>query len=63
LEVEGIHAWVNSTEIPSSSPMGLTTSSVNILLPGIEKHYGADLPVDVRFNVTSLGNFAVSEAN
>ena len=63
LEVEGIHAWVNSTEIPASVPLSLTTSSINILLPGIEKYYGADLPVDVRFNVTSLGNYAVSEAN
>lgn len=63
LEVEGIHAWVNSTEIPSGVPLGLTTSSLDILLPGLSDHYGADLPVDVRFNVTSLGEFEVSEAN
>ena len=43
--------------------MKLTTSSVNILLPGIEDYYGADLPVDVYYNVTKLGQFGVSEAN
>ena len=63
LEVEGIHGFVNSTMIPSSVPFALTTTTVNLLLPGISKHYGADVPVDVRFNVTSLGDFAVSEAD
>ena len=43
--------------------MSLTTSTVDIVLPGIKDHYGADLPVDLRYNVTTLGNFAVSEAN
>lgn len=63
LEVEGIHGWFNSTEVPSWSPMELTTDTINLLLPGIVSHYGAGLPVDVHFNVLSLGSFAVSEAN
>ena len=63
IEAIGIHGWVNSTEIPSSVPMGLNTESVNLILPGIQKYYGDVLPVDVRFNVTQLGNFLVSKAN
>ena len=63
IETIGIHGWVNSTMIPSSIPLGLTTDTVDIILPGIKGHYGSGLPVDVRFNVTALGNFLISEAN
>lgn len=63
ISVVGIHGFVNSTMIPASVPLNLTTDTVNLLLPGIVKQYGSGLPVDVRFNVTSLGNFGVSEAN
>ena len=64
IEVEGgLHGWYNSTMVPSFVPFSLTTDTVNTLLPGIVKTYGSDLPVDVHFNVTSLGDFAVSEAN
>jgi len=49
--------------VPAFVPFKLTTDSVEILLPGITKTYGSGLPVDVRFNVTKLGNFQVSEAN
>jgi len=63
IEVVGIHGWVNSTSVPASIPVQLNTDTVDLLLPGIKKHYGSGVPVDVRFNVTSLGNFQVSEAN
>ena len=49
--------------MPAFVPFKLTTDSIEILLPGITKTYGSGLPVDVRFNVTKLGNFQVSEAN
>ena len=58
IEVVGIHAWVNSTQIPV-----LTTDTIDILLPGIKKHYGSNVPVDIHYNVTKLGQFSVSEAN
>jgi len=58
IEVKGIHGWVNNTEVAP-----LTTDTVNILLPGIVDFYGSGLPVDVHFNVISLNNFQVSEAN
>lgn len=57
IEVAGIHGWFNSTMVPSFVPFNLTTDSVEILLPGITKTYGSGMPVDVRFNVTKLGNF------
>ena len=63
LEVEGIHGWFNSTMVPDWSPVTLTTDTINLLMPGIVSHYGAGLPVDVHFNVISLGSFGVSEAN
>ena len=63
IEVVGIHGWVNATEVPAQSPFKLTTDTVNLLLPGIVKTYGSGVPVDVRFNVTQLGDFQVSEAN
>ena len=63
IEVVGIHGWANSTEIPSAIPIKLTTDTIDLLLPGIKEHYGSGLPVDVRFNVTQLGDFQVSEAN
>jgi len=49
--------------VPSSVPLNLNTDTVDIILPGIKAYYGAGLPVDVRFNVTTLGNFLVSEAD
>lgn len=49
--------------IPESVPFSLTTDTVNLLLPGMVKTYGSGTPVDVRFNVTSLGDFGVSQAN
>ena len=63
VETIGVNGWANNTMIPEEVPVGLTTTTLNVLLPGISHHYGADLPVDIFFNVTSLGNFTVSEAN
>ena len=63
IEVVGIHAWVNSTFAAQFVELPMDTDTVNILLPGIVDVYGSGRPVDVRFNVTSLGQFGVSEAN
>ena len=56
IEVIGAHGWVKNSELPT-----LTTTNLNILLPGISDHYGADQPMDVYFNVTQLGDFQVFE--
>ena len=58
-----MRGWVNATEIPAGVPLTLNTGTINILLPGISDYYGPSQPVDVHFNVTSLGNFQVFEAN
>jgi len=38
---------IKSSYVPSSFPYQLTTSTLDYALPGIEMHYGADLPVDI----------------
>lgn len=63
IEVVGIHSWVNSTDVPAFIPVPLVTDSLEILLPGIVATYGSGQPVDVHYNVLSLGGFEVSEAN
>ena len=49
--------------VPETFRWPLTTDTLEILLPGIVSTYGSGQPVDVFYNVTSLGNFLVSEAN
>ena len=34
---------------PNSEKFPMTTTSLNVLLPGIEKYYGSDLPVNVHW--------------
>ena len=43
--------------------MPLTTTNLNVLLPGIMSHYGAGQPVDVHFNVIQLGDFESFQNN
>jgi hypothetical protein len=61
LEVGYIKGWFNSTDVPDKFHLNITTTTVNVFLPGIEKHYGAGMPVDVHFKVTSLGDFGVTQ--
>jgi len=49
--------------IPVTANFKLTTSSLNVLLPGIAGHYGADLPVDIHVNIISLGKFLIFAGN
>jgi hypothetical protein len=63
IEVGTVAAWFNSTEIPANSTTQLTTSTVNTLLPGIESYYGADVPMDIYFNVIGAGNIGIFETN
>ncbi len=57
LEVAGIKGWIRSASIPEKVPLQLTTTTLNVLLPGIMSYYGAGQPVDVYFDVYSLGSF------
>jgi hypothetical protein len=41
LEVAGIKGWIRSASIPEKVPLQLTTTTLNVLLPGIMSYYGA----------------------
>jgi len=62
LELREIKGWFNSTEVPSKFSFKLNTGTVNLLLPGIAGKYGNDQPVDLHFNVLSVGDFGVSQS-
>ena len=57
LEVHKLGAWI------PASRTNLTTTLLNALLPGIVKHYGSDIPVDIHFEIVKIGDFEVEEAN
>lgn len=59
LEVGEVKGWYNASEVPDWAPMNLTTTTINLLMPGIESHYGKDLPVNIHFHILKLGNFGV----
>lgn len=49
--------------IPEKAPVSLTTTTLNAFLPGIEKYYGANKPVDVHITIVALSNFTVVQDN
>lgn len=57
LEVYEVHFWTKSTDIPSGSFVQLDTSSLNMFFPGMEAHYGPNLPVDIEYKLEDLENF------
>ena len=59
LQVGGIAGWIKESDIPAGSPFNLTTTDLDSVFSGIEKYYGADLPVDVFVNMTKLYDFTV----
>jgi hypothetical protein len=61
LEITTLKGWFNSTMIPAKAPISLTTTTLNTFLPGIQSFYGANLPVDVHFEILALNNFTVQE--
>lgn len=52
LEVHSVGAWFNSSPL-----FPMTTTSLNVLLPGIEKYYGPNLPVNIHWQILDLGQF------
>lgn len=63
LEVSKIEGWLLADYLPDSSPVQLTTTLLDLALPGIEDYYGADRPVDLFAKVKTLGNFEITEAD
>ena len=41
--------------------MQLNTSSLNLFFPGLEDHYGPNLPIDIEYKLERLANFKVKE--
>lgn len=56
MDIEG---WVRSSMLKDA----LTTTTLDILLPGMRKYYGAGMPVDTHFEMLKLGNFKSFEGN
>jgi len=51
LRVHEIHFWTKSTAVPKTFPIQLDTTSLNFFFPGLKKHYGIDLPVDIEYKL------------
>lgn len=58
-EVMEIKGWVRSAAINDA----VTTTTLNVLLPGIMSAYGAGQPVDTFFQLHQLGGFTSSAGN
>jgi len=43
--------------IPPTAAFKMTTTSLNVLLPGIAGYYGANLPVNIHINIIKFGKF------
>lgn len=56
MDIEG---WVRSSMLKDA----LTTTTLDILLPGMRKYYGAGMPVDTHFKMQKLGEFKSFEGN
>jgi hypothetical protein len=57
LDVDQVHFWTKSSDVPSTSPIQLTTSGLNMFFQGMEAYYGKDLPVDIEYKLEDLENF------
>jgi len=62
-EVGTIAGWLNATMIPSNATTQLTTTTLNVLMPGLSDYYGEGLPCDVWFNVLGFSNIEITADN
>ena len=60
LEIHPVEGWLNSTMVPESAPINLTTGFLDKAFKGIASYYGPDQPVNVYANLTDLGGFTVT---
>uniref|UniRef100_A0A7S3FUF0 Lipid-binding serum glycoprotein C-terminal domain-containing protein n=1 Tax=Strombidium rassoulzadegani TaxID=1082188 RepID=A0A7S3FUF0_9SPIT len=63
LKVYNVSYWTKSKDVPSSFPIKLDTSSLDMFFPGLESHYGKNLPVDIEYKLSKLSDFQVKEAD
>jgi hypothetical protein len=60
LEVADIKFTIDSDEV---SQLNTSNTTVNLLLPGIKTYYGADIPLEFEFEVTSMGEVQIAAAD
>jgi hypothetical protein len=63
LEANTIAFPVKSAMIPATAAVQLTTTTLNVLLPGLVSKYGAGLPVDLHVQIISLHDFQIYAGN
>lgn len=59
LKLNEVHFWTKPSDIPSSFPVQLDTSSLNSFFPGMKDYYGPDLPVEIEYKLEQAENFLV----
>lgn len=57
LDTVGGHGWYNETILPPPLDFTLTTTDLNIMLPGMVNTYGKNRPVKLEFEVLDFGDF------
>lgn len=56
--------WLYSDEVePIFEPMTTNTTSIDDILPGIQAYYGPNLPIDILFDLITIGDFITKADN
>lgn len=58
LSVFNATAWINATMVSS-----LNTTSIDILMPGIKDHYGAEVPMNIKATLQKVEDIDVFSKN
>ena len=61
LQVHPIEGFFNATDLPAGSKVNLTTGFLEKAFKGISDYYGPDCPVDVKYSLTNVYDFAVTK--
>ena len=61
LEYDGFEGFFNCSMIPAGSKFNLTTGYLEKAFKGISEHYGSDRPVDVKYSLKNVYDFAVTK--
>lgn len=61
LKTHELHFWTKSSVVPKSFPIQLTTTGLNTFFPGLEAHYGPNLPVDIEYKLERAGDVKMKE--
>lgn len=56
-----IGGWLTNDDIPESTPIQLTTSGLNLFFNNLDRDYGPDHPIDIKYSLVRLGNVTIEE--